>query len=319
MNRRKFVQTATVTSTVVTAISVPGLQAKEQKATRKKRYQNGATHWPICLDTATLSKELTLEEKVKLAADAGFDAIEPWDRELQKHEESGGSLKDLGKEIRDRGLYVPSVIGLWGGLAPSKEIFNQEIDVHKKRLQMISDIGSEHVQVIPKFGREEPLDKRVAAWSYSQVCEMAKEYNLKPAAIFLNMVRGLERMSDATAIALDSDQPEAMIIPDTYHMFLAGTGPNALGRLRGDFIAIFQFADAGKEVEPILHKGVDSQRVLPGDGKIDLKGYLTNLKKTGFDGCISLELYNPEYRKREPVAFLEEALRKTVKVVSSAG
>jgi hypothetical protein len=32
-----------------------------------------------------------------------------------------------------------------------------------------------------------------------------------------------------------------------------------------------------------------------------------------------LELYNPEYRKREPVAFLEEALRKTVKVVSSAG
>ena len=79
---------------------------------------------------------------------------------------------------------------------------------------------------------------------------MAKEYNLKPAAIFLNMVRGLERLSDATAIALDSDQPEAMIIPDTYHMFLAGTGPN-VGRLRGDFIAIFQFADAGKEVEPI--------------------------------------------------------------------
>ena len=92
---------------------------------------------------------------------------------------------------------------------------------------------------------------------------MAKEYNLKPAAIFLNMVRGLERLSDATAIALDSDQPEAMIIPDTYHMFLAGTGPNALSRLRGDFIAIFQFADAGKEVEPILHKGVDSQTVLP--------------------------------------------------------
>jgi sugar phosphate isomerase/epimerase len=184
MNRRKFVQAATLTTTAVTATSASSLQAKEHKATRQKRYQNGATHWPICLDTATLSKELTLAEKVKLAADAGFDAIEPWDRELQKHEESGGNLKDLGKEIRDRGMYVPSVIGLWGALAPSKEIFNQEIDVHKKRLQMISDIGSEHVQVIPKFGLKEPLDKRVAAWSYSQVCEMAKDYNLKPAAIF---------------------------------------------------------------------------------------------------------------------------------------
>ena len=77
MNRRKFVQAAAVTSTAVTASSAPSLQAKEQKTTRHKRYQNGATHWPICLDTATLSKELTLREKVKLVADAGFDAIEP--------------------------------------------------------------------------------------------------------------------------------------------------------------------------------------------------------------------------------------------------
>ena len=28
-------------------------------------------------------------------------------------------------------------------------------------------------------------------------------------------------------------------------------------------------------------------------------------------GCISLELYNPEYRKREPKAFLAEAIEKT--------
>ncbi|MEC7542113.1 MAG: sugar phosphate isomerase/epimerase, partial [Verrucomicrobiota bacterium] len=152
MNRRKFVQVAALTTTAVSATSASALQAKQPGPTKRKRYQNGATRWPVCLDTATLSKELTLKEKVKLAADAGFDAIEPWDRELLKHEESGGSLKDLGKEIRDLGLYVPSVIGLWGALAPSKEIFNQEIDAHRKRLQMISDIGSEHVQVIPKFG-----------------------------------------------------------------------------------------------------------------------------------------------------------------------
>ncbi|NBQ03282.1 MAG: sugar phosphate isomerase/epimerase, partial [Opitutae bacterium] len=62
MNRRKFVQSAAVTTTAVTATSAPSLQAKEHKPTRQKRYQNGATHWPICLDTATLSKELTLKE-----------------------------------------------------------------------------------------------------------------------------------------------------------------------------------------------------------------------------------------------------------------
>ena len=101
MNRRKFVQAAALTTTALSATSASALQAKQRGPTKRKRYQNGATRWPICLDTATLSKELTLKEKVKLAADAGFDAIEPWDRELLKHEESGGSLEDLGKEIRD--------------------------------------------------------------------------------------------------------------------------------------------------------------------------------------------------------------------------
>ena len=59
MNRRKFVRAATLTTTAVTATSVSSLQAKDHKAKGQKRYQNGATHWPICLDTATLSKELT--------------------------------------------------------------------------------------------------------------------------------------------------------------------------------------------------------------------------------------------------------------------
>ena len=85
MNRRNFVQGAAVVTTAVSAAGVSDPHANETVATKRKRYQNGATSWPICLDTATLSKELTLKEKVKLAADAGFDAIEPWDREPWNH------------------------------------------------------------------------------------------------------------------------------------------------------------------------------------------------------------------------------------------
>jgi len=44
--------------------------------------------------------------------------------------------------------------------------------------------------------------------------------------------------------------------------------------------------------------------------------YLKPLAEIGYEGCISLELYNKEYRKRAPAPFLEEALRKTVDVVS---
>ena len=36
-----------------------------------------------------IKQRINTQEKAKLAADAGFDAIEPWDRELQKHENRG--------------------------------------------------------------------------------------------------------------------------------------------------------------------------------------------------------------------------------------
>jgi 2-keto-myo-inositol isomerase len=58
----------------------------------------------------------------------------------------------------------------------------------------------------------------------------------------------------------------------------------------------------------------DKIRVLPGDGVLPLVETLKTLKRINYKGPISLELYNPEYRAREPKAFLAEALRKTVQV-----
>ena len=42
---------------------------------------------------------------------------EPWEGELHEYETSGHDLADLGKRIRDSGLFVPSVIGLWDAAA----------------------------------------------------------------------------------------------------------------------------------------------------------------------------------------------------------
>jgi sugar phosphate isomerase/epimerase len=47
-----------------------------------------------------------------LAAEAGFDCVEPWDRELEKYERKGGNLRDIKKLANDLRIYIPSVIGL---------------------------------------------------------------------------------------------------------------------------------------------------------------------------------------------------------------
>ncbi|MEC7710351.1 MAG: sugar phosphate isomerase/epimerase [Planctomycetota bacterium] len=317
-NRRSFIQaSAAIQAGAVLAAS--GMTSHQIQAAEKKfEWQQGHSPWPMCLDTTTLAKELPLEKKIEFIAASDFDAMEPWDRELTAYEEAGGSLKDLGKSIRDKGLFVPSVIGLWGSLGNTKEDFESRLEEHHTRLRMIRDIGSEHVQIIPDLQKRETFTKDIGAWCYRRISEIAlNEYGLKTGIIFLNAVPQLKTLSDAVDVGMMSGWPDAKVIPDTYHNYHGGTEPNALRMLNPDSIAIFQFADSPAGLER-QDTWCDPQRVLPGDGILPLVEQLKILYEIGYKGCVSLELYNPMYRKREPQEFLKEAHIKTLTVIKQA-
>ena len=317
-NRRSFIQaSAAIQAGAVLAAS--GMTSHQIQAAEKKfEWQQGHSPWPMCLDTTTLAKELPLEKKIEFIAASDFDAMEPWDRELTAYEEAGGSLKDLGKSIRDKGLFVPSVIGLWGSLGNTKEDFKSRLEEHHTRLQMIRDIGSEHVQIIPDLQKRETFTKDIGAWCYRQISEIAlNDYGLKTGIIFLNAVPQLKTLSDAVDVGMMSGWPDAKVIPDTYHNYHGGTEPNALRMLNPNSIAIFQFADSPAGLER-QDTWCDPQRVLPGDGILPLVEQLKILYEIGYKGCVSLELYNPMYRKREPQEFLKEAHTKTLAVIKQA-
>ena len=301
------------------ALAAAGTTPHQVQAENKPHvWQNGHSPWPMCLDTATLAIDLPLEKKVDAVVGSSFDAIEPWDRELTAFEQAGGSLKDLGKSIRDRGLFVPSVIGLWGSLGNTKEDFESRLEEQHTRLRMIRDIGSEHVQIIPDLQKRETFTKDVGAWCYRRISEIALNgYGLKTGIIFLNAVPQLKTLSDAIDVGMMSGWPDAKVIPDTYHNFHGGTEPNALRMLNPNAIAIFQFADSPAGLER-QDTWCDPQRVLPGDGVLPLVKQLKILYEIGYTGCVSLELYNPIYRKREPQEFLTEAHTKTLAVIKQA-
>jgi 2-keto-myo-inositol isomerase len=315
MDRKKFLSLTTVAGLATTV--APAAVWSEQTATqqKEKRYQKGASPWPVCLDTATI-RPASLPDKVKIAAKAGYDAIEPWDGELQKFEAEGGNLKDLGKQIKDLGLFVPSVIGLWNALPPTKEAFDNSLKDTRNRMRMAAAIGAQHIQTIPNTVGENYSQQWVAA-RYRDILEMGlKDYNIHPALVFVKFFP-LKTMGQAMGVALDANHPGAMIIPDTYHMHISGGGFNGLSLVHGKSIAIFQFADS--PATPALDQLEDKHRVYPGDGVLPLPQVLRDLKKTGFKGCVSLELYNPDYWKQDLQQVAMTGLRKTLETIKKAG
>jgi 2-keto-myo-inositol isomerase len=314
MERRKFI---TLGAASIAASSLPSLSANGTVNAnhKERRYQKGISPWPVCLDTATI-RPASLKDKIKIAARAGFDAMEPWDNELQKFEAEGGNLKDLGKEIRDNGLFVPSVIGLWNALPPTKELWESSLKDTRNRMRMAAAIGAQHIQTIANTAGENYNQKWIAA-RYRDIIEIGlNEFKISPALVFVKY-QPVKTMGQALGIAMDANHPHAMIIPDVYHMYISEGGFEGIKLLRGDAIAIFQFNDAPAAQE--LSKLNDSHRVYPGDGILPLTQIFKDLKDTGFKKCISLEMYNPNYWKQDLQVVAETGLRKTLEVLQKAG
>lgn len=280
-------------------------------------YQHNRSPWPICLDTATI-RPSSLEDKIRIAAEAGFDAIEPWDGELNDYERAGGDLRDLGKRIADAGLFVPSVIGLWNAIPPTREQFDNSLVDSRRRMKQAAAIGAQHIQTIPQPERPwREFDPFWAAARYRELLEIGlNEYDINPAMIFVQFLEGARTMGQAAQIALDADHPKAKIIPDVFHMYIGGSGFNGLKHLRGDFLAIFQFNDA--PANPPKDQLKDEHRVYPGDGILPLTQCLQDLITIGYTGCVSLELYNPTYWAQDHEQVARTGLEKTLAVIEAA-
>lgn len=321
--RRELLKSATLAPAVAATAALTGCAAtsataQPTTAEQPTRYQGGVSPWPICLDTATI-RPSSLTEKIRIAIAAGYDAIEPWEGELNKFEEDGGNLEDLGKLIKDAGLFVPSVIGLWGAIPPTREAFDANMDACRRRMRQAAAIGAQHIQVIPQPGRPlNEFDPKWAADRYRELLEIGlNEYNINPALVFVDFLEGVKRMGQAAAIAMDANHPKAKIIPDVFHMYIGDSGFQGLKHIQGSFIAIFQFNDT--PAQPAKADLKDEHRVFPGDGILPLTDILQDLKTIGFKDCVSLELYNRSYWERDHLEVAKEGLEKTVKVIRQAG
>jgi len=315
MKRRNFIGLSSTIGLMAGILPTAAIAETKQLEQNGKRYHNGASPWPICLDTATI-RPASLKEKVSIAAEVGYDGIEPWDSELEEFEKNGGNLKALGAEIKKLGLKVPSVIGLWNAIPGTMPEFQLSLKETRRRMRMAHDIGAEHIQTIPNTLPENYNQKWVAE-RYRDIIEIGmKEFNIKPALVFVKYFT-IKTLGQAVGIAMDANHPNALVIPDVYHMYISGGGFEGLKMLKGDAIAIFQFNDAPNT--PAFKDLKDEHRVYPGDGILPLTSIFKDLKATGYKGFISLEMYNPNYYKEDLLQVAKTGLRKTLEVLKKAG
>jgi len=282
----------------------------------KYKYQDGLSPWPLCLNTSTI-RPASLDEKIRIASDVGYDAIELWMNELEEYESAGGNLKELGLKIRDKGLFVTNVIGLWNCLPADENDWQKSLGATRNRMRLASEIGSKHVAAIPTPDRDH-FDLIIGAQRYSELLKIGlEEFGVIAAFEFVGFFKGIHRLGQAAAIGLEANHKNACLIMDTFHLYRGDSAFNAVQHLNGEFIALFHFNDVPATVP--REKQGDEHRIYPGDGILPLQQLLKDLIKINYRGALSLELFNRQHWEQdlEQVAQtgfmkLKELIRSTI-------
>src|SRR5262245_2893794 len=101
-------------------------------------------------NTSTIrGQKVPVDEEARLAAKAGYNAIEPWIFELQDYVKKRGNLKDLGKLIADLGLKVESSIGFARWIVDDDLERQKGLDEAKRDMEMVLSIGPVRIAAPP--------------------------------------------------------------------------------------------------------------------------------------------------------------------------
>lgn len=258
-----------------------------------------------CLNSSTI-KPTPLLDKIRIAAEAGYAGIEIWHDDVEAFLAAGGALRDVRRALDDRGLAVPTTIYLKGWWDPASADYADDMDVIRRRLEQAAALGAPHVISGPPPQRD--VDYALLARQYRALLELGRQYGVRPAFEYLGFVDEVNSLTKALRVLQGADHPDATVVIDPFHDFRGGSNHEAIARLRPEQIAVSHFNDA--PAQPAAHLQRDPDRVLPGDGVIDLKRYVVLLKQIGYDRFLSLELFREDLWQRDPLKVARLGLQK---------
>ncbi|MBD3350649.1 MAG: TIM barrel protein, partial [Candidatus Lokiarchaeota archaeon] len=144
--------------------------------------------------------------------------------------------------------------------------------------------------------------------------QLAKKYEFRvgfePLGFPNCSVRKVNKSLDIIKESEKDGLPPSGLIIDTFHFFLAEHTSKDLLNIPEDRLWLVHVNDS---VEKPLNVLQDSDRVWLGEGFFQLDDFFKNLKSTGYDDYISIELFNEDYWKLSPQEVAETALNSIKK------
>jgi sugar phosphate isomerase/epimerase len=246
------------------------------------------------LNTSTI-QPAPLLDKIRIAREVGYDAIELWVTDVEAYLAAGHPLSDVQHALDDAGLVRPSMIFLKGWCEADPKLLAEGLDTCRRRLEIARDLEVQRMVAGPPHGN---VSLPQATDAYGRLLELSLEFEVPASIEFLGFVEAINTLEAAWAICQGVNHPDATLTNDAWHLFRGGSDLATVNEIPPERVSIVHWDDAPRHVERA--KQTDADRVMPGDGILDLYDLAQQLTSTGYCGVLSLELFHPGYWEQDP-------------------
>src|SRR3954470_386577 len=267
---------------------------------------------------ATVCLSGTLEDKLEAAARAGFDGIELFELDLL-----GAPLAPA--EVRARAEALGLTIDLYQPFRDFEAVAPDQLERNLRRaerkLDVMEALGADTMLVCSNVAPDAIDDDGLAAAQLRALAEHAGARGMRIAYEALAWGTHVSEYDHAWRIVEAADHPALGTCLDSFHILSRTSGPEDLkdiADIPGDKIFFLQLAAAPLMAMDVLQWS-RHYRCFPGQGGFDVAGLLRHVLAAGYDGPLSLEVFNDVFRQADAGRTALDGLRSLLALEENAG
>jgi 2-keto-myo-inositol isomerase len=233
-----------------------------------------------------------LEEALDAYAAAGFRNVEPHLNLVKDWLDDGHTVEQTRELFESRGLRVVASSQLEVASFGSPDALLPNLRANAENARLIHALGADKMIVGtdgPEQVSSEALDaiafalRNLAQSIEGLEVDIALEFNWSPV---------VKSLPSAVRVAEKAGHPRVGVLFDPAHYH---TTPTKLSDINADsvrWIKHVHLDDMPDKPADLTHRDFD--RVLPGEGVLDLREIIATLERNGYDGFYSIELFNAD-------------------------
>jgi 4-hydroxyphenylpyruvate dioxygenase len=261
--------------------------------------------------TVSLGGELT--EKLDAIAAAHFDGVEIDEPNLRSH---GRTAQQIGRYAKRLALSIELYQPLRDFEGVSDDRLAHNLDRAEAAFDTMGELGAPLMLVCSSTEAGASGDEeRIAAQLY-ELAERAGRRGLRIGYEALAWGAHVSRFDQAFRIVKRADHPSLGLILDSFHTLVRRDDWSTLAELPANRIFFVQLGDALDLNLDALSLRRNHSR-MPGQGDLDVAGFLRAALSTGYTGTVSLEIFN-ETLAESPLATARAAMHAMLLVEQRA-